>query len=157
MLAIYAPTPYTGTGGLGIKCGEDTTGGIIQTFANSSDTKIGSITVTGTGTGVAYNTTSDYRLKTVIGVVSDQGARIDAIEPIEYEWNSNGERTRGFLAHKFQEVYPSSVTGNKDAVDAKGNPVYQSMQASSSEAMADIFAELKSLRARVAALESKGA
>ena len=116
-------------------------------------TKIGSITQNGT-TGVLYNITSDYRLKTVIGPVADAGQRIDALQPVEYTWNSDGSRTRGFLAHQFQEVYADSVTGSKDAVDAEGAPVYQAMQASSSEVIADLVAEIQSLRARVAALES---
>jgi len=120
-------------------------------YANAD---IGSITQTGT-TGVLYNVTSDYRLKTVVGVVTGQGARIDALQPVEYTWNSNGSSTRGFLAHQFQEVYASSVSGTKDAVDADGKPVYQAMQASTSEVIADLVAELQSLRARVAQLESK--
>jgi hypothetical protein len=104
---------------------------------------------------VLYVSVSDYRLKTVVGPVSGAGARIDALEPVEYTWNASGEHTRGFLAHKFQEVYAGSVSGAKDAVDAEGKPVYQAMQASTSEVIADLVAELQSLRARVAQLESK--
>lgn len=111
---------------------------------------IGSVTQSGT-TAVLYNTTSDYRLKTVIAPVSGAGARIDALNPVEYEWKADGTRTRGFLAHEFQSVYAQSVNGTKDAVDADGNPVYQSMQAGSSEVIADLVAEIKSLRARLAA------
>jgi hypothetical protein len=59
------------------------------------------------------------------------------------------------LAHKFQEVYADSVTGEKDAVDAEGKPVYQAMQASSPEVIADLVAEIQSLRKRLAALEAK--
>jgi hypothetical protein len=101
-----------------------------------------------------YLSVSDYRLKTVIGSVTDAGQRIDALQPIEYDWNAGG-RTRGFLAHQFAEVYPSSVTGEKDAVDKDGKPVYQGMQASTPEVMADLIAEIQSLRKRIAALESK--
>ena len=115
---------------------------------------IGSIDRVGATSAVIYNTTSDYRLKTVIAPVSDSGTRLDAVKPIEYDWNTGG-RTRGFLAHQFAEVYPSSVTGEKDAVDAEGKPVYQAMQASSTEVMADLIAEIQSLRKRVAQLESK--
>ena len=111
---------------------------------------IGSISQSGT-TAVLYNTTSDYRLKTVIASVSGAGDRIDALNPVEYEWKADGTRTRGFLAHEFQSVYAQSVNGTKDAVDADGNPVYQSMQAGSSEVIADLVAEIKSLRARLAA------
>ena len=114
--------------------------------------QVGSISVSTVLT--TYNTTSDYRLKTVIGSVNNAGERIDALQPIEYDWNSGG-RTRGFLAHQFAEVYPTSVNGEKDAVDKEGNPVYQAMQASTSEVMADLIAEIQSLRKRVAQLESK--
>lgn len=120
-------------------------------FINESGTVIGSIQRVSTTNAIVYNTTSDYRLKTVIGSVADAGQRIDALEPVEYTWNSNGERTRGFLAHKFQEVYAGSVTGTKDAVDADGKPVYQAMQAGSAEVIADLVAELQSLRKRLAA------
>jgi hypothetical protein len=126
---------------------------LLTFFSGSFATQVGSISTNGSIT--LYNTTSDYRLKTVIGDVTGSGARIDALEPVEYEWKSSGERTRGFLAHKFQEVYPGSVTGEKDAVDAEGKPVYQNMQASTSEVIADLVAELQSLRKRVAQLEGK--
>ena len=128
-----------------------TSDGSILEFKRSG-TIVGDVTVTTVAT--IYNTTSDYRLKTVIGSVKDSGQRIDALEPIEYDFKTGG-RTKGFLAHKFAEVYPNSVSGEKDAVDAEGNPVYQSMQASTSEVMADLIAEIQSLRKRVALLESK--
>ena len=125
--------------------------GTIHLFVVGGST-VGSISTSG---GVTlYNTTSDYRLKTVIGSVADAGQRIDALQPIEYDWNSGG-RTRGFLAHQFAEVYPNSVSGEKDAIDEEGKPVYQSMQASTSEVMADLIAEIQSLRKRIATLESK--
>jgi hypothetical protein len=111
--------------------------------------QVGTIGVTTVLT--TYNTTSDYRLKTVVGAVTGHGERLDALEPVEYTWNSNGSRTRGFLAHKFQEVYAGSVTGEKDAVDEEGKPVYQAMQASSSEVIADLVAEIQSLRQRLSA------
>jgi hypothetical protein len=128
----------------------DTTGGVLR--AASAGTQVGGISVTSVAT--VFNTTSDYRLKNVVGAVSDSGSRIDALEPVEYTWKSNGLRTRGFLAHKFQEVYAQSVTGTKDEIDADGNPVYQAMQAGSTEVIADLIAEIQSLRKRLTALES---
>jgi hypothetical protein len=139
----------TGVSSNGISIKDTNAGGGVQVnFINSSGTQCGSISHNGTLT--VYNTTSDYRLKTVVGAVTGHSARIDALEPIEYEWKSNGSRTRGFLAHKFQEVYADSVTGTKDAVDADGNPKYQSMQAGTSEVIADLVAEIQSLRKRLA-------
>jgi hypothetical protein len=154
-------TGCTLNGGLGIGYFSRSTDSslIINTNANGkvsriyrSGSEVGDITVTTTTT--SFNSTSDYRLKTVLGAVSDSGSRIDALEPIEYTWNSTGLRTRGFLAHQFQEVYANSVAGTKDAIDDKGNPEYQSMQAGSSEVIADLVAEIQSLRKRLAALES---
>ena len=127
-----------------------TTSGSGYVLFGYNGTGIGSITQNGT-TGVLYNMVSDHRLKTVLGSITDSGTRIDALEPIEYEWKSDGSRTRGFLAHKFQEVYAGSVTGTKDAVDKDGKPVYQAMQAGSSEVIADLVAEIQSLRKRLAA------
>jgi hypothetical protein len=118
-------------------------------------TAIGSVARVGGTNAVVYNTTSDYRLKTVTGAVTGQGARIDALQPVEYTWNSNGSRTRGFLAHQFQEVYAGSVSGTKDAVDSEGKPVYQAMQASTAEVIADLVAEIQSLRIRIAQLEAQ--
>ena len=117
-------------------------------------TQFGSIKRVGATSAVIYNTTSDYRLKTVVGAVTGQGDRIDALKPVNYLWKEGGTSARGFLAHEFQEVYANSVSGDKDAVDANGNPVYQAMQASTSEVIADLVAEIQSLRKRLAALES---
>jgi hypothetical protein len=145
-ITSYSASSYTFES---IRTGTGSEGHVAFVNANGA---VGSIFTNGTTT--SYNTTSDYRLKTVIGPVADAGQRIDALQPVEYTWNTDGSRTRGFLAHKFQEVYPSSVTGSKDAVDAEGKPVYQQMQASTSEVIADLVAEIQSLRARVLALES---
>jgi hypothetical protein len=123
--------------------------GFALLFQNYSGSTCGSITTTSTAT--VYNVTSDYRLKTVIGAVTGQGARIDALKPIDYQWKDGGQQARGFLAHEFQTVYPNSVTGDKDAVDTDGNPKYQSMQASTSEVIADLVAEIQSLRQRLSA------
>ena len=139
--------------GLTIVNNANSTGGKFINFVNYNDASAGSISQA-TSTTVLFNTTSDYRLKIVVGSITDSGQRIDALEPIEFDWNIGG-RTKGFLAHKFAEVYPNSVTGEKDALDAEGKPIYQQMQASTSEVMADLIAEIQSLRKRVAQLESK--
>jgi hypothetical protein len=142
----------TATYGVVIQDTSQTTG-LVQ-FLTSASVSVGNILLSG-GNSVVYNTTSDYRLKTVIGAVTGAGERIDALKPIDYLWKEGSVPARGFLAHQFQEVYAGSVTGTKDAVDADGKPKYQAMQASTSEVIADLVAELQSLRARVAQLESK--
>jgi hypothetical protein len=116
-------------------------------------TTVGQIVTT--NTTCAYNNVSDYRLKNITGPVVDSGTFIDALKPKVGTWKSDGSKFVGFLAHEFAEVSPVSVTGEKDAVDADGKAVYQSMQASTSEVIANLVAELQSLRKRLAALESK--
>ena len=119
---------------------------------NRSGSGVGTISVTTTAT--AYNTSSDYRRKFNVKDLTGSGTFIDALKPRTFDWDT-GDKGVGFIAHEFAEVSPSSVNGQKDAVDEEGKPKYQSMQASSAEVIANLVAELQSLRQRVAALESK--
>jgi Chaperone of endosialidase len=111
--------------------------------------------ITSNGVIMIYGGTSDYRLKDITGPLTDSGAFIDALKPKVGTWKSNGSKFAGFLAHEFAEVSPSSVSGEKDAVDEEGKPKYQSMQASSAEVIANLVAEIQQLRKRMAAVESK--
>lgn len=131
-----------------------TSSGTTYNYFGYAASIIGSITQNGTS-GVLYNTSSDYRLKLNPQPIAGSGAFIDALKPCSWTWKLDGTPGAGFVAHEFAEVSPSSVSGEKDAVDAEGKPVYQSMQASSAEVMAHIVAELQSLRQRVAALEAR--
>jgi hypothetical protein len=115
---------------------------------------IGSITQSGT-TAVAYNTSSDYRLKDNQAPLTGSGVFIDALQPKTWTWTADGSAGTGFIAHEVQAVSPNSVVGEKDAVDAEGKPVMQSMEYGSAEFIANIIAELQDLRKRVSALENK--
>jgi len=126
--------------------------GTIQTFRRDGTT-VGTISVTTTAT--AYNTSSDYRLKDNSQPLQNSGAFVDALQPKTWTWKADGSKGVGFIAHEVQEVSPGSVVGTKDAVDADGKPVMQAMEYGSAEFIANIVAELQSLRARVAQLEAK--
>jgi len=117
--------------------------------------EIGSIRQAGGGTSVTYNTTSDYRLKEDVQPLTGSGAFIDALIPRTWKWKANQQPGVGFLAHEVQAVSPSSVNGEKDAVDENGKPVYQSMEYASAEWVANVTAELQALRLRVAELEKQ--
>jgi hypothetical protein len=114
---------------------------------NYNGAGIGSITQNGT-TAVAYNTTSDYRLKNISGDLQTSGAFIDSLQPKVGTWKADGSPFVGFVAHELQAVSPMSVTGVKDGEQM------QSVAYGSAELIANMVAELKSLRARVAALEA---
>jgi hypothetical protein len=139
----------------------------------SNSAEAGSITRVLQTAAVTYNTSSDYRLKNNQAPLTGSGAFIDALKPKTWEWAESGIKAAGFIAHEFAEVSPSSVTGEKDgtqeeeyvvspAEDGKEAvkatrtvPLYQGMQASSSEVIANMVAELQSLRSRIATLEAQ--
>jgi hypothetical protein len=116
-------------------------------FLNVAGTSVGAIAWTGSAT--SYNTSSDYRLKDNQQTLTGSGAFIDALKPKTWAWKSDGSKGVGFIAHEVQEVSPSSVVGEKDGEQM------QQMEYGSAEFIANIIAELQSLRARVAQLEAK--
>lgn len=77
---------------------------------------IGSVTQAGT-TGVAYNTTSDYRLKENVQPMQNALETVSKLKPVTYTWKSNGEDGQGFIAHELQAVVPDCVTGEKDGFE----------------------------------------
>lgn len=83
--------------------------------------------ITSSGAAVAYNTSSDYRLKEDEREIENAIDKLLALRPLDYRWKINGERAFGFFAHEVQAVYPTAVYGEKDAVDEDGNPVHQCM------------------------------
>jgi hypothetical protein len=126
--------------------------GSIQMDFRWNNTEVGSISYT--SSAVAYNTTSDYRLKDNPQPLTGSGAFIDALKPKTWTWKIDGSRGIGFLAHDLQEAGSSSVHGEKDAMRDDGvTPKYQSVEYGSPEFIANIVLELQSLRQRVAQLE----
>jgi hypothetical protein len=113
-------------------------------------TQRGSITYNRTGGLTAYNTTSDYRAKDIVGPVVNSGDLIDSVPVYMGKMKDATQERPMFIAH---EVPDYARTGEKDAVDANGDPIYQQMDASA--LIPVLWAEVKSLRARIAALEAK--
>ena len=80
-------------------------------------TFIGGIDVS--SSAVAYNTSSDYRLKEDVQPMSGATDRLKELKPVNFAWKVDGSRVDGFLAHEAQEVVPESVTGSKDAMQTE--------------------------------------
>ena len=115
-------------------------------------TDVGSIDVTTTST--SYNTSSDYRLKENVAPMQNALATIAQLNPVTYTWKADGSAGQGFIAHELQAVVPDCVTGEKDAVDAEGNPQYQGVDtsflvATLVKAIQELKAEVDSLRAQL--------
>jgi hypothetical protein len=115
----------------------------------SSPTGVGTISTN--GSGVTYGTSSDRRLKSNIVDYTSSGSFIDSLKPRSYTWNATQATGVGFVADELQVVCPDAVSGQPDAVDENDKPMYQSIDASTPEMIANIVAELQSLRARLKA------
>jgi hypothetical protein len=132
----------------------DSTGIITEVYYNSS--RVGDIATNGSNT--TYNSASDYRLKENVRPMVDALTKVAALKPVTFTWKATGTNDEGFLAHELQAVVPQAVRGEKDEVDADGEPVYQSIDtsvlvATLTAAIQEQQTLITSLTARIAALE----
>jgi hypothetical protein len=95
------------------------------TFTTDGYVTRGSITYNRGGGLTAYNTTSDYRAKTVNGAVQNALSKVALLKPSTGRMNDAEQDIDFFVAHELQEIVPSAVTGDKDAVNEDGSPNYQ--------------------------------
>jgi len=125
-----------------------------------SGTRVGSITVNASAT--AFNTSSDYRLKTNLEPISNGIDRIKQLPVYRFNWiaDQNGSKVDGFVAHEVTPVVPEAINGEKDAVDADGNPIYQGIDQSKivpllTAALKEAIAKIETLETNNTALESR--
>jgi hypothetical protein len=130
-----------------VMCSRNTTADTNQIAFFNPNGAVGAINTSGSAT--SYLTSSDYRLKNITGPITNSGAYIDSLNPVEGTWKADGSTFVGLIAHEVQEASRTPVaSGTKDGEQMQG------MDYSSAEIIANMLAELQSLRARVAALES---
>lgn len=134
-----------------ISCENSATTGnnTLINFYTDATVSRGTITYNRAAGLVAYNTMSDYRAKDISGPVTGSGALIDSIPVYMGTMKGAAQERPMFIAH---ETPAYAHIGEKDAVDKDGNPVYQQMDASA--LIPVMWAEIQSLRKRLAALES---
>jgi len=129
----------------------------IEFYRNSS--VVGSITKSTSST--AYNTSSDYRLKENVVTDWDATTRLKQLKPSRFNFIADADTTvDGFLAHEVSDVVPEAISGEKDAVDADGNPEYQGIDQAKlvpllTKALQEAVAKIETLEARITALESE--
>jgi len=138
--------------------GTYTGGATVISFINGNGA-VGSISVSGSAT--AYNTSSDYRLKTNLEPISNGIDRVKQLPVYRFNWiaDQSGNKVDGFVAHEAQAIVPECVTGEKDAVDAEGKPIYQGIDQSKivpllTAALKEAIAKIETLEAKVTALEA---
>ena len=152
--------------------GKTTTGAANHLEFFNPNGNVGKIQTSGSST--TYSTSSDYRLKENIAPMTGALAKVAALNPVTYNWKVDGSAGQGFIAHELQAVVPDCVTGEKDAVDAEGNPQYQGVDTSflvatltaaikeqqaiieqQSQMITSLTSTMQSLTSRIEALENK--
>jgi len=108
--------------------GGTNTGGDYQIGFVNGNGLVGSVLTSGSGT--AFLTTSDYRLKENIEPMTGALAKVKALKPVTYKWKVDGSDGQGFIAHELQEVVPDCVAGEKDQVNDDGSIKPQSIDTS---------------------------
>jgi hypothetical protein len=115
-------------------------------FLDDTSVVCGSISLD--GPTVDYNTTSDERMKDVVGSLI-AGDIIDALNPIRFKWKNSDLPVRGgFLAQQVAKVVPEAVKPGDD-----GAEIETPWMIDVSALIPVVVAELKALRKRVASLE----
>lgn len=113
----------------------------------------------------AFVVSSDYRIKENIAPLDNAITRLSALQPKRFNFLESSMMYRdgitvdGFIAHEVQAVVPEAVTGEKDAVNAEGAPIYQGIDQAKlvpllTAALQEALAKITALEARVAALET---
>ena len=126
----------------------------VAGFYSGTSGERGYITVSNFAT--AYNTSSDYRLKENIKPIDNSVERLMSLKPCNFNFISEDEDKvvmDGFIAHEAKDIVPEAVTGIKDAVDEKGNPMYQGID--QSKLVPLLTAALQEALQRIEILEQK--
>ena len=159
----------------------NSSGDVYLTFGYNG-TAIGRVTQNGT-TAVAYNTSSEYRLKENVVDLDGAITRVKQLAPKRFNFIADDSRiVDGFLAHEAQAVVPEAVTGTHNGVqiwkegeelpdgvsvgdnklDDSGNtiPDYQGIDQSKlvpllTAALQEAIAKIETLETKVAALEAE--
>jgi hypothetical protein len=134
----------------------NTSAGFIDCYYNTA--YIGGIAQNG-ASNVAFNTSSDYRLKEDLKDFNGLNL-ISNLKVYDFKWKTDNTRMYGVLAHELQEIIPYVVNGNKDEVKEDGKIKVQVVDYSkivpilikSIQEQQDIIEQLK---ARIDSLENK--
>ena len=152
-------TSYSG-GDVGIRVRDttDTSDTYFMAFQKANSTIIGSIRRVTTTDAVIFNTSSDLRLKENLRDFTDSGRLIDSLKPRVFDWKNsdeNGKNVIGFIAQEQHAADPIFAhIGAVSVGDEDPETITKQWQRSDSALIPILVAELKSLRARVAALET---
>jgi hypothetical protein len=105
------------------------TGTSYHLIFSSPNGNVGTISTDGSLT--SYTVTSDRRLKENIIPLTTGLSTVLALKPSQYNYIADPTtQIQGFIADELQPIVSHAVTGQPNAVDSEGNPVYQSVDSS---------------------------
>jgi len=157
MLNVSSPNIGSTYGGISIQNLADADGGYYIGFYKSNNTLLGKIVQN--SSSVSYDTTSDYRLKENVVTDWDATTRLKQLKPSRFNFKGYKDETvDGFLAHEVSSIVPEAISGEKDAVDKDGNPVYQGIDHSKlvpllTKALQEAVTKIETLEAEVEKLK----
>ena len=101
-----------------------------------------------------FENVSDYRLKENVVEMTGALDRVDQLKPSRFNFIADADTTvDGFLAHEVANVIPEAITGEKDAVDEEGNPIYQGID--QSKLVPLLVGAIQELKAEIEQLKNK--
>ena len=117
------------------------------------------------GNATAFNTSSDYRLKTDLKDIVDATGTINKLKLYDFAWKKNtSKRLTGVIAHEAAEIVPYAIIGEKDGMlteeykDEDGNKqekeVISPQGADYSKFVPLLLKSIQELSAKVDALEN---
>jgi len=133
----------------------DVTGAYFMQFQDGSG-EIGSIKAS-SATAVAFNTTSDARLKKDFKPYKNGLDTLMKVKVRDYAWIEDGHREIGFIAQELQDYWPQAVNGDPNG-DVKKNPMgvdYGKLTPLLVAALQDLSAKNDELEKRIKILEEK--
>ena len=147
LLRIMSETAFTSTPGR-----------MIEFFRSNGDSR-GNIYMNQYGIGTSSS--SDYRLKKNISLISDGIDRVKLLKPSRFSWIEGPDDyfQDGFIAHEVEQVVPEAIAGDKDDVDSNGEPIYQGIDQVKivpllTAALKEAIAKIENLETRIQTLEN---
>jgi hypothetical protein len=151
--AAGSATTQIGTGPVGA----DTTSVPIMFLDAAFGTVHGSISRNGTNT-VAFNTTSDARLKENLQETEIGLAEVMQLQVYDFTWKGTGEPAHGFIAQEVHGIYPAAVReGGANPIEEPWQIEYGRLTPLLVRAVQQQQALIEALAAEVAVLKAAGA
>lgn len=139
--------------GIGIKNSNAGNTGTFIAFYNSGPTLIGGITQA-SGTSVAYNTTSDERLKDFDVPQTGWRDNILSIKVKDFKWRSDGTKGFGISAQQAYDHYPFAISKPEDQ-EGMWQADYGKIAPLALWGVKDLYALVAAQATQIATLESR--